>query len=56
MNMQKLICLENLVLCLSEALGLLRFVKSTVRKVGLSFHVGSQCMDKISFSKELRNW
>ena len=35
----------------SEALGLLRLSKEHGRKVGLSFHVGSQCMDKISFSK-----
>ena len=35
----------------SEALGLLRLCKEHGRKVGISFHVGSQCMDKISFSK-----
>ena len=35
----------------SEALGLLRLSKEHGKKVGLSFHVGSQCMDKISFSK-----
>tara|TARA_Y100001970_G_scaffold288695_1_gene416722 strand:- start:1327 stop:2505 length:1179 start_codon:yes stop_codon:yes gene_type:complete len=35
----------------SEALGLLRLCKEHGKKVGLSFHVGSQCMDKISFSK-----
>ena len=35
----------------SEALGLLRLSKQHGKKVGLSFHVGSQCMDKISFSK-----
>ncbi len=35
----------------SEALGLLRLCKAHSNKVGLSFHVGSQCMDKISFSK-----
>ena len=35
----------------SEALGLLRLSKAHGKKVGLSFHVGSQCMDKISFSK-----
>ena len=34
----------------SEALGLLRLCKEHGKKVGLSFHVGSQCMDKISFS------
>ena len=48
--MQKLIYLENLALP-SEALGLLRLSKEHSKKVGLSFHVGSQCMDKISFSK-----
>ena len=35
----------------SEALGLLRLSREHGKKVGLSFHVGSQCMDKISFSK-----
>jgi len=35
----------------SEALGLLRLSKAHAKKVGLSFHVGSQCMDKISFTK-----
>ena len=35
----------------SEALGLLRLCKEHSKKVGLSFHVGSQCMDKISFLK-----
>ncbi len=35
----------------SEALGLLRLSKEHGKKVGLSFHVGSQCMDKISFIK-----
>ena len=35
----------------SEALGLLRLGREHGKKVGLSFHVGSQCMDKISFSK-----
>ncbi len=35
----------------SEALGLLRLCREHGKKVGLSFHVGSQCMDKISFSK-----
>ena len=35
----------------SEALGLLRLSKEHGKKVGLSFHVGSQCMDKISFAK-----
>ena len=35
----------------SEALGLVRLSKAHAKKVGLSFHVGSQCMDKISFTK-----
>jgi len=35
----------------SEALGLLRLCKEHGKRVGLSFHVGSQCMNKISFSK-----
>ena len=35
----------------SEALGLLRLCKAHGKKIGLSFHVGSQCMHKISFSK-----
>ena len=35
----------------SEALGLLRLCKAHAKIVGLSFHVGSQCMHKISFAK-----
>ena len=35
----------------SEALGLLRLVKYHAKKVGLSFHVGSQCMHPISYAK-----
>ncbi len=35
----------------SEAAGLLRLVKQYAKKVGLSFHVGSQCMHPISYSK-----
>ena len=35
----------------SEALGLLRLCKAHAKRVGLSFHVGSQCMHKISFTK-----
>ena len=38
----------------SEALGLLRLCKEHGKKVGLSFHVGSQCMHKISFSKGIK--
>ena len=35
----------------SEATGLLRLTKQYAKKVGLSFHVGSQCMHPISYSK-----
>ena len=35
----------------SEATGLLRLAKANSKKVGLSFHVGSQCMHPISYSK-----
>ncbi len=35
----------------SEAMGLLRLAKANSKKVGLSFHVGSQCMHPISYSK-----
>ena len=35
----------------SEAAGLLRVVKQHSKKIGLSFHVGSQCMHPISYSK-----
>ena len=35
----------------SEVNGLLRLVKQHSKKVGLSFHVGSQCMHPISYSK-----
>ena len=35
----------------SEAIGLLRLAKQYSKKVGLSFHVGSQCMHPISYSK-----
>ena len=38
----------------SEALGLVRLCKEHSRKLGISFHVGSQCMEKISYSKGLR--
>ena len=37
----------------SEALGLVRLCKEHAKKVGISFHVGSQCMHKISFSKAI---
>ena len=35
----------------SEAAGLLRLAKQYAKKVGLSFHVGSQCMHPISYAK-----
>ena len=35
----------------SEANGLLRLTKQYAKKIGLSFHVGSQCMHPISYSK-----
>ena len=38
----------------SEALGLVRLCKENSKKLGLSFHVGSQCMHKISYSKGIR--
>ena len=38
----------------SEALGLLRLAKENAKKVGLSFHVGSQCMHPISYAKGIR--
>ena len=38
----------------SEALGLLRLSKAHAKKVGLSFHVGSQCMHPISYAKGIR--
>ncbi len=35
----------------NEATGLLRLAKQHAKKIGLSFHVGSQCMHPISYSK-----
>jgi len=35
----------------AEATGLLRLTKQYAKKVGLSFHVGSQCMHPISYTK-----
>ncbi len=35
----------------TEAAGLLRLTKQYSKKIGLSFHVGSQCMHPISYSK-----
>ena len=34
-----------------EAVGLLRLAKQYAKKIGLSFHVGSQCMHPISYAK-----
>ena len=39
---------------ISEASGLVRLCKQHAKKLGISFHVGSQCMHKISFSKGLK--
>jgi len=36
---------------MSEATGLLRLTKQYAKKIGLSFHVGSQCMHPISYKK-----
>ena len=36
---------------ISEASGLLRLAKQHSKKIGLSFHVGSQCMHPISYAK-----
>ena len=38
----------------SEALGLVRLCKEHANKIGISFHVGSQCMHKISFTKAIK--
>ena len=38
----------------SEALGLVRLCKEHAAKIGISFHVGSQCMHKISFTKAIK--
>ena len=39
-----------------EAIGLVRLCKQHAKKLGISFHVGSQCMHKISFSKSLKRF
>jgi len=36
---------------IAESSGLLRLTKQYAKKIGLSFHVGSQCMHPISYSK-----
>ena len=38
----------------SEALGLLRLCREHGKRVGLNFHVGSQCMHPISYAKGIR--
>ncbi len=38
----------------SEALGLVRLCRDHSKKLGISFHVGSQCMHKISYSKGIK--
>ena len=38
----------------SEALGLVRLCKEHSVMLGISFHVGSQCMEKISYTKGIR--
>ena len=39
----------------SEAAGLLRLAKQHANKIGLSFHVGSQCMHPISYAKGIED-
>jgi len=38
----------------SEALGLVRLCKEHSKRLGISFHVGSQCMHKISYTKGIK--
>ena len=38
----------------SEAVGLFRLIKQYAKKIGLGFHVGSQCMHPISYAKGLK--
>lgn len=38
----------------AEVLGLFRLTKQYAKKIGLSFHVGSQCMHPISYAKGIR--
>ena len=40
---------------ISEATGLLRLAKQYAKKIGLSFHVGSQCMHPISYAKGIED-
>lgn len=39
----------------SEASALLRLTKQYAKKIGLSFHVGSQCMHPIAYSKAIKD-
>jgi len=39
----------------AEAVGLLRLTKQYAKKIGLCFHVGSQCMHPISYAKGIRD-
>ena len=38
----------------AEAIGLIKLVRPLVKKLGVSFHVGSQCMHPISYSKGIK--
>ena len=38
-----------------ESSSLLKQIKETAKKIGISFHVGSQCMHPISYSKALKD-
>ena len=40
---------------ISETTGLLRLTKQYAKKIGLSFHVGSQCMHPISYTKGIED-
>ena len=39
----------------SDAVGLLRLTKQYSKKIGISFHVGSQCMHPISYTKGIKD-
>ncbi len=38
----------------TEAIGLIKLVRPLVKKLGVSFHVGSQCMHPVSYSKGIK--
>ncbi len=40
---------------ISEAVSLLKYAKEVAYKVGVSFHVGSQCMHPISYAKAIKD-